>query len=226
MADKLVRKFIRSLNSGKNKKRVLDFACGENIPNKKMFLKLGWKYTGIDLMDSEKIIKWKIGTQFPFHEKSFDLILCNGAIFLVDDISFVLEEFFRVLDSSGILLFTTPILSPLSTSISLNAEDAHEKVRLMPLGVERKLNESNFREIEICYTRGGVGTIMGLLLYFTWESLFKTKRNRYRRIVIPLFPLFLLFTLFLNLLGLILNRILSNSRFASFMLVKTVKSEK
>lgn len=222
LVDRVIEDSIRKNSFSNLSPEVLDFGCGEMQPNKKLLEHLGFTYTGLDLVSIPNTICWNQKLPLTIKSDSFDLILLNGSIFYLQNMEDTLKEFYRILKPNGVLVFSTPIFSPLSGDYKELRNS--EIVRFMPKGIHRKLTELEYCETQIQYV-GGPGSICGAFLYLIWEKVFKTngEENRISNYALPLFPVFLCLTTFLNLIGLFINSTVRSERFAPFIVVDTIK---
>jgi len=214
-----LRSALKSAKSG----HLLDFGCGEHQPNRKVVIESGWKYVGLDIVKGEGVVIRKPSEHFPVEENEINVVICNAVIFLLSDMDLVFREVTRVLKPGGICIFTTPILSPLSTESKVIGSKLNETTRLMPGGIEGFLNLYGLRNSQIQYTPGGLGTICGLFLYFLWVKVFKSDYNRIRWWLFPLFPLFVVISFTVNMVGILIDRFFGDVRFSSLFCVTCTK---
>ena len=193
---------------------ILDFGCGEFQINRKVLEKIGYKYSSIDVIKVGDSDLWEGKGSLPYQDDTFDTVLANGVMFLLEDLDHIKAELARVLKPNGYLVFSSPIVSPLSLPYKLE-DSFQERLRVMPSAVADFYKKNGFEVINI-RTVGGAGIPISLLLYLCWETLFKSKYGKIRMPILPLLVLFIPLSLILNLIGVILNNMNPGSRFSSF----------
>ena len=203
---------------------ILDFGCGVFQINRRVLEEIGYKYNSIDVIEVGDSDLWDGKGALPYQDGTFDTVLANGVMFLLKDLVEVKAELARVLKPDGFLVFSSPIVSPLS--LPYKPEDSfQERIRLMPSAVADFYHDDGFQVIDI-RTVGGAGVSVSLLLYILWEALFKSKNGKFRLPLLPLLLFFIPLSLILNLLGMVLNKVNPGNRFSSFYIaVLQLKSE-
>lgn len=58
-----------------------------------------------------KYVKPTINNSLPFEDNSFDLIVCFGVLHHIPNVSFMLKEFYRCINSKGLVIVREPIIS-------------------------------------------------------------------------------------------------------------------
>jgi SAM-dependent methyltransferase len=133
---------------------LLDFGCGK-MPYKKFVLDNSKveKYVGLDMetaLEYDAAIRpdatWD-GKVMPFEPNSFNCAFGTEVLEHCPDPEIVLKEVHRVLKKDGLLFFTVPFLWNLH-------EVPHDEYRYTPFSLQRHLENSGFRDIEIKATGG------------------------------------------------------------------------
>jgi ubiquinone/menaquinone biosynthesis C-methylase UbiE len=106
---------------------ILDVCCGTGnaVPILEKKNKL-FNYTGIDFSKhmlrraeskygkilNVNFFQKNINTVLPFPDNSFNILLCINALYVLDDHTFLIKEFSRVVKKGGMIIVSTPIKKP------------------------------------------------------------------------------------------------------------------
>jgi len=131
------------------KGKLLDAGCGQ-MPYRNYILENSdvEKYVGLDIetaIEYNKEVKpdytWD-GKTMPFHNEMFDTILATEVLEHCPNPNATLSEIYRVLCKDGHIFMTVPFLWNLH-------ETPHDEYRYTPFALNRLLNETGFKNIEI-----------------------------------------------------------------------------
>jgi SAM-dependent methyltransferase len=152
--------------------RLLDIGCG-NKPYEKMFAGRISQYVGCDVVQSSerRVDVISEATAIPLPDATFDTILCTQVIEHVSDHLKLLEEAFRLLRSSGVLILSGPLYWPLH-------EEPYDFFRFTEHGFRYLLEKVGFVVDEIV-GNGGKWATCGQVLVHTVES----SRLNYRVVI-------------------------------------------
>jgi len=175
MADRPLETFLREWRMNKVRREIhtyrcryhtepilLDFGCGFNclfLKRVKTEIKKGY---GIDPkaddLSNEKIqiIKHAFKDKLPFKNRFFDIVTSIAVVEHIKKIDLLLQEFYRVLKSKGVLIVTSPtnrskkILYLLAEARLLNPQEIYEHKRhLSPNSMRRLIQSHGFRTLKI-----------------------------------------------------------------------------
>lgn len=126
---------------------VLDVGCGDK-PYEKMIHQvfkdqsIDINYTGVDFYSNKADIVLDINSsQLPIPDNSIDFVICTEVLEHLHNPKFCLDEITRVTKKGGIILITTPLLSPIH-------HNEHDYFRITHNYFRRYFNQQNIlREI-------------------------------------------------------------------------------
>ncbi|MFI1745810.1 class I SAM-dependent methyltransferase [Thalassobellus sediminis] len=163
---------------------LLDIGCGK-MPYKNYILahsKVS-TYIGLDIENAliyDKAVKpdftWD-GKTMPFETNSFDCAFGTEVLEHCPEPEVVLKEVFRVLKSGGVFFFTVPFLWNLH-------EVPHDEYRYTPFSLQRHLENSGFKDIEIQATGGWHASMAQMLGLWVRRSQMSNKKRKYLSIVL------------------------------------------
>lgn len=158
--------------------RLLDIGCGK-MPYRDYILQNSEieSYTGLDIenaIDYDSTLQadytWN-GVQMPFEANSFHCAFGTEVLEHCPDPELILKEVYRVLDQDGVFFFTVPFLWNLH-------EVPHDEYRYTPFSLQRHLENSGFRDIEIKATGGWHASMAQMLgLWVKRSPIHHTKRK-------------------------------------------------
>ncbi|WP_456314096.1 class I SAM-dependent methyltransferase [Pseudomonas shirazensis] len=165
---------------------LLDVGCGK-MPYKEYIFKNSniKNYTGLDIESAlayDQIVKpdftWD-GIEMPFENTSFDCAFATEVLEHCPEPEIVLKEVYRVLKPDGLFFFTVPFLWNLH-------EVPHDEYRYTPFSLERHLENSGFKNIEINALGGWHASMAQMLgLWVRRSPMNPKKRNIISRILKP-----------------------------------------
>lgn len=157
---------------------LLDIGCGK-MPYKNYVLENSKikSYTGLDIENALQYDKevapdftWD-GKTMPFENDSFNCAFGTEVLEHCPKPEVVLKEVFRVLKPNGVFFFTVPFLWNLH-------EVPHDEYRYTPFSLERHLENSGFKKIELKATGGwhaSMAQMLGLWVRRSEMSDFKRR---------------------------------------------------
>ncbi|PBI84137.1 hypothetical protein BSF41_42360 [Flavobacterium sp. ACN2] len=197
--ENLDRYYIRTsiLNAlNENLKRfsgeILDIGCGK-MPYKNYILKNSnaTKYTGLDIEDAlvyDSEVKpdftWN-GINMPFENNSFDCAFGTEVLEHCPEPEIILKELHRVLKEDAIFFFTVPFLWNLH-------EVPHDEYRYTPFSLQRHLENSGFKDIEIKALGGWHASLAQMLGLWVRRAPMSAKKRKVLSSVLKPFILFLI----------------------------------
>lgn len=158
---------------------LLDIGCGK-MPYKNYILEHSTveKYVGLDIDDAleyDQSVKadytWD-GKTMPFVEASFECAFGTEVLEHCPEPEVVLKEVYRVLKPEGIFFFTVPFLWNLH-------EVPHDEYRYTPFSLQRHLENSGFRDIEIKATGGWHASMAQMLGLWVRRSPMSKRKRKY-----------------------------------------------
>jgi ubiquinone/menaquinone biosynthesis C-methylase UbiE len=165
---------------------LLDIGCGK-MPYKEFILKNSpvEKYTGLDI-ENAKIYDTNVkpdftwdGIKMPFENNSFHTTFATEVLEHCPDPKIILNEVYRVMRNEGCFFFTVPFLWPLH-------EVPNDEYRYTPFALERLLQDSGFRSIEIKATGGWHASMAQMLgLWVRRAPMSEKKRSMLSKILKP-----------------------------------------
>lgn len=184
---KKITNFTKSDFSGYN---ILDVGCGKK-PYQSLFK--GAFYIGIDIeggghFDQAKIVdKFYNGTDIPFPDNNFDIVICTEVMEHVADPEKLLNEIHRVLKLNGKIFLTMPF-------VWNEHEIPYDFRRYTRYEHKRIFEKYNLKIEKIEETTGVFRTCGQLISAFTFERLFlKNKPLKLLTAIILCFPIQLFF---------------------------------
>ncbi|MFC4478224.1 class I SAM-dependent methyltransferase [Flavobacterium chungangensis] len=197
--ENLDRYYIRTsiLNAlNENLKRfsgeILDIGCGK-MPYKDYILKNSnaTKYTGLDIEDAlvyDSEVKpdftWN-GINMPFENNSFDCAFGTEVLEHCPEPEIILKELHRVLKEEAIFFFTVPFLWNLH-------EVPHDEYRYTPFSLQRHLENSGFKDIEIKALGGWHASLAQMLGLWVRRAPMSAKKRKILSSVLKPLILFLI----------------------------------
>lgn len=161
------------------KGRLLDIGCGKK-PYKNYILKNSFvkEYVGLDIegaIQYDATIKpdytWD-GKTMPFENKSFDCAFGTEVLEHCPEPEVILKEVFRILKKEGVFFFTVPFLWNLH-------EVPHDEYRYTPFSLQRHLENSGFRDIDIKATGGWHASMAQMLGLWVRRSPINNKKRKW-----------------------------------------------
>lgn len=149
-------------------KSVLDIGCGEQ-PMRGLIEKYGGAYIGLDISQNQQGSVAVIASinKAPFHNSSFDLILCTEVLEHVSDTYSTFSELSRLLRPGGIIILTSPF------AFSLH-EEPYDYIRVTPYQVTECAKNSNLEIVELKIS-GNELEVMATVWDIMWSSIGKNK---------------------------------------------------
>jgi SAM-dependent methyltransferase len=132
---KLFSKWIQSLQG--NRLRVLDVG-GRIQPYRPLLEDRSEYYIAIDPQLTGLLSAVGVGEYLPFHEGSFDVVICTQTLGYCIDPAKVINEIYRVLKSGGALLLSVPAFFP---------RHHDERWRFLPEGLKSLLPRFSYLEV-------------------------------------------------------------------------------
>lgn len=165
---------------------ILDIGSGK-MPYKEYILKNSNvnNYVGLDIEDSliydSKIrpdFTWN-GVSMPFEDNSFECAFGTEVLEHCPNPEIVLKEVYRVLKQDGIFFFTVPFLWNLH-------EVPHDEYRYTPFSLQRHLENSRFKNVEMKALGGWHASMAQMLgLWVRRSPMSSRKRNFLSAILKP-----------------------------------------
>jgi SAM-dependent methyltransferase len=171
---------------------ILDIGCGK-MPYKNYILKNSnaTKYTGLDIEDAlvyDSEVKpdftWN-GINMPFENNSFDCAFGTEVLEHCPEPEIILKELHRVLKEDAIFFFTVPFLWNLH-------EVPHDEYRYTPFSLQRHLENSGFKDIEIKALGGWHASLAQMLGLWVRRAPMSAKKRKVLSSVLKPFILFLI----------------------------------
>lgn len=163
---------------------LLDIGCGK-MPYKDYILENSKveKYVGLDIenaLEYDRSIKpdftWN-GSIMPFNDNSFECALGTEVLEHCREPEKVLKELYRVLKQDGVFFFTVPFLWNLH-------EVPHDEYRYTPFSLQRYLEKTGFKEVEIKATGGWHASMAQMLGLWVRRSPMSKKKRKYLSIIL------------------------------------------
>ena len=168
------------------KGHLLDIGCGK-MPYKEYIFQNSEiaSYTGLDIenaLDYDATVRpdktWD-GKVMPFESNSFNCAFGTEVLEHCPEPEVVLKEVYRVLKKDGIFFFTVPFLWNLH-------EVPHDEYRYTPFSLQRHLENSGFRDINIKATGGWHASMAQMLgLWVRRSPLHPLKRKWFSILLKP-----------------------------------------
>ncbi|MNL18386.1 hypothetical protein D3C87_1395290 [compost metagenome] len=171
---------------------ILDIGCGK-MPYKDYILKYSnaTKYIGLDIEDAlvyDSEVKpdftWN-GINMPFENNSFDCAFGTEVLEHCPEPEIILKELHRVLKEDAIFFFTVPFLWNLH-------EVPHDEYRYTPFSLQRHLENSGFKDIEIKALGGWHASLAQMLGLWVRRAPMSAKKRKVLSSVLKPFILFLI----------------------------------
>lgn len=175
--------------------RVLDVGCAEKpyAP----WAPRASQWFGIDVYDGPQVdALMRPGEQWPVDDGSADLVLCAAVLSHVVDLDQFAAEIDRVLVPGGIVVVTVPFV--------YNEVKMTEYWRFTRYGIRELL--SRRLEIVEVRTRGGIGSVLGLLL-MNWIESSIVRRRLLSNLGVVLLPARLLVAAAVNTVAPLVDRL-------------------
>jgi SAM-dependent methyltransferase len=163
---------------------LLDIGCGK-MPYKKYILENSkvTKYIGLDIesaLEYDSAVKpdytWN-GKIMPFENDSFDCAFGTEVLEHCPEPEIVLKEVLRVLKPDGVFFFTVPFLWNLH-------EVPHDEYRYTPFSLQRHLENSGFKDIELNSTGGWHASMAQMLGLWVRRSPMSKMKRKYLSIIL------------------------------------------
>lgn len=160
IVDNLRSEFIKkAFNFVGEKQILLDLGCGRR-PFNLLYSKYANNSIGVDVPftthEKNKVDVYALGTELPFKNAIFDIILCTDVMEHIDEPQKLLKEVHRVLKLDGYLMLTTPFLVPIH-------EEPYDFYRYTIYGLKHLLNKSEFQIISIEPFSEMIGVLISFL---------------------------------------------------------------
>ena len=132
-------------------KILVDIGCGANLIYDRAIVRLGKQVIGVDFTfnflklappDSLEALIQGDATNLPFHDASFDAVICSETLEHIPDEVAVINEIARILRPRGLLFFTVPNLWNAARIIEMFKHFSF-RIQLM----EGHLREYSFRQV-------------------------------------------------------------------------------
>ncbi|WP_348799472.1 class I SAM-dependent methyltransferase [Flavobacterium adhaerens] len=167
--------------------KLLDIGCGK-MPYKEHILRHSGvnEYIGLDIENAliyDQLVQpdftWN-GKLMPFVNESFDCAIGTEVLEHCPNPEVVLKETFRVLKKDGCFFFTVPFLWNLH-------EVPHDEYRYTPFSLQRHLENSGFKDIEIKALGGWHASMAQMLGLWVRRSPMKSgKRKLFSNLLKPI----------------------------------------
>lgn len=166
------------------KGNLLDIGCGK-MPYKNYILENSRvdRYIGLDIENAlqyDKEVKpdfiWD-GIKMPFESNSFETAFGTEVLEHCPEPEIILKEVYRVLKPDGIFFFTVPFLWNLH-------EVPHDEYRYTPFSLQRHLENTGFRDIEIKATGGWHASMAQMLGLWVRRSPMSLRKRKYVSIIL------------------------------------------
>ncbi len=168
----------------KFKGSLLDIGCGK-MPYKNYILENSEvvNYIALDIENSleyDKFVKpdfvWDAKTM-PFEDESFECAFGTEVLEHCPEPEIVLKEVHRVLKQEGVFFFTVPFLWNLH-------EVPHDEYRYTPFSLQRHLENSGFRDIEIKATGGWHAAMAQMMGLWVRRSPMANRKRKYLSVLL------------------------------------------
>ncbi|MNL00194.1 Demethylmenaquinone methyltransferase [compost metagenome] len=171
---------------------ILDIGCGK-MPYKEYILKNSevTKYIGLDIEEAlvyDSKVKpdftWD-GINMPFENNSFECAFGTEVLEHCPEPEVILKEVHRVLKEDGIFFFTVPFLWNLH-------EVPHDEYRYTPFSLQRHLENSGFKNIEIKALGGWHASMAQMLGLWVRRAPMNPKKRKILSLILKPFILLLI----------------------------------
>lgn len=160
-------KSIIKLKINHKGKSILDLGCGKK-PYENLFTKAN-SYIGLDIKP-ENIIRnnradiFYDGTNFPFSNQQFDIVICNQTLEHVENVNSFFSEIKRVLKKNGLILITVPF-------IWSEHEIPNDFRRFTSFGIKSFFEKNNFKILKFNKSCVGIVAVYQIIQDFLFKKI-------------------------------------------------------